>query len=181
MERTGKKWDVQEKERKAEQERGQAWERKWEENQKIINEMLTDIRRLGKRIDSSISALEARCGLHSEAAFRNGLKAILEKSFGVKVENYVDFDQEGMIFGRPDQVEVDVIVHNGLTILCEINSSMSKPQVYTFWRKKEFYEKKHNRRVNRMIIISPMTDENAKSFAKDLEMEVYGYTDDVKL
>ena len=143
--------------------------------------MLAEIKKQDKRYESTIGALGARWGLHSEAAFRNGLKAILEKSFGVKVENYLDFDQEGMIFGRPDQVELDVIIHNGLTILCEIKSSMSKPQVYTFWRKKAFYEKKHNRKVNRMIIISPMTDENAKSFAKDLEIEIYGYADDVKL
>ncbi|QTA79224.1 DUF3782 and nuclease domain-containing protein [Desulfonema limicola] len=133
-----KKWDKFQQE---DQKKWEAHEEKWKENQKIIYNLLADIRGLGKRIDSSISALEARCGLHSEAAFRNGLKAILEKSFGVKVENYLDFDQEGMIFGRPDQVEIDVIIHNGLTILCQIKSSMSKSQVYTFWRKKEFYEK----------------------------------------
>ena len=108
-----KKWDAQDK--------------KWEENQRVINEMLVSIQKLDKIHDATIGALGARRGLHSESAFRKGLRAILEGSFGVKVEQrYEGYDYEGTVFGRPEQVELDVIIHNGTLILYEIKSSMSK-------------------------------------------------------
>ena len=167
------KWDAQEK-------KWVAWEKKWEENQKVIREMLVSIKTTNNRIDSTIGALGSRWGLHAEGSFRNALKGILEESFGVKVERYEDYDHEGVIFGRPDQVELDLIIYNNTLILCEIKSSISKSQMYTFWRKKNFYEEKHNRKVNRVIVISPMVDDNARPVAKNLGIEVYSYAEDVK-
>ena len=162
-----KKWDAQDK--------------KWEENQRVINEMLVSIQKLDKKHDATIGALGARWGLHSESAFRKGLRAILEGSFGVKVERYEDYDYEGTVFGRPEQVELDVIIHNGTLILCEIKSSMSKSDMYSFWRKKNFYENKHDCKAGRVIVISPMMDDYAKSAAKALDIEVYGYADNVEV
>jgi len=162
-----KKWDAQDK--------------KWEENQRVINEMLVSIQKLDQKHDSTIGALGARWGLHSESAFRKGLRAILEGSFGVKVERYEDYDHEGTVFGRPEQIELDVIIHNGTLILCEIKSSMSKSDLYSFWRKKNFYEDKHARKASRVMVISPMIDDHAKSAAKNLDIEVYGYAEDLKI
>jgi hypothetical protein len=172
-----KKWD---EERKAQDKKWEAQDEKWEENQKVINQMLADISLQNRKYDSTIGALGARWGLHSESAFRNGLRAILERSFGVTVERYEDYDHEGKVFGRPEQIEMDVIVHNGTLILCEIKSSMSKSDLYSFWRKKNFYEEKHGRKASRAMVISPMIDDRAKSAAKDLGIEVYGYAEDVK-
>jgi hypothetical protein len=175
------KWEAQERRWEAQEEKWEAQERKWEENQKVINEMLASIKTLSQKHDSTIGALGARWGLQSESAFRQGLRAILEKSFDVRVERYQDFDHEGVVFGRPDQVEMDVIVHNGMLILCEIKSSMSKSDLYAFWRKKSFYEQKHSIKATRAMVISPMVDDRARSVAKDLNVEVYGYAEDVTI
>ena len=169
-----KKWDAQDK-------KWDAQDKKWEENQRVINEILVSIQNLDKKHDATIGALGARWGLHSESAFRKGLRTILEDSFGVKVERYEDYDYEGTVFGRPEQVELDVIIHNGTLILCEIKSSMSKSDMYSFWRKKNFYENKHDCKAGRVIGISPMMDDYAKSAAKDLDIEVYGYADNVEV
>jgi hypothetical protein len=169
-----KKWEAQEK-------KWEAQEKKWEENQKVITEMLASIKAVDRRIDSTIGALGARWGLQTEGAFRDGLKAILEEPFGVKVERYEDYDHDGGVFGRPDQVELDVIIHNRTLILCEIKSSISKSEIYTFWRKKDFYENRHGRKANRVIVISPMVDDSAMAVAKDLGVEVYGYAGDVRI
>ncbi|MBL0701123.1 MAG: DUF3782 domain-containing protein, partial [Desulfosarcina sp.] len=150
-----------------------------EKNQKVISEMLVSIKAVNRRVDSTIGALGARWGLHAEDVFRNGLRGILQESFGVKVERYESYDHEGSIFGRPDQVELDLIIYNNTLILCEIKSSISKSEMYTFWRKKNFYEKKHDCKVDRVIVISPMVDNRAKPVAKDLGIEVYGYAEDV--
>ncbi|MEA3414856.1 MAG: DUF3782 domain-containing protein [Thermodesulfobacteriota bacterium] len=159
----------------------EARDKKWEANQKTINEILASIKAADRRFNSTIGALGSRWGLRSEGTFRDGLKAILEESFGVKVERYEDYDHDGIVFGRPDQIEMDVIIYNGTLILCEIKSSISKSEMYTFWRKKEFYEKKHDRKVSRVMVISPMIDNIAKKVAENLNIELYGYADDVKI
>ncbi len=160
-------------------EHQKASDKKWAENQRILEEMLASIKTLEQQQASSIGALGARWGLHSEAAFRNGLKAILEESFGVKVERYEDFDYDGTVFGRPDQIELDVLVFNRTVILCEIKSSMGRSQMYTFWRKRQFYEKKHDRTVDRALVISPMVEDRAEHIAKELGIEVYSWADAV--
>ena len=172
-----RKWD---EERKAQEKKWEAQDKKWEENQRVINEILDSIKKLDKKHDATIGALGARWGLHSESAFRKGLRAILEGSFGVKVERYEGYDREGTVFGRPEQIELDVIVHNGTLILCEIKSSMSKSELYTFWRKKNFYEEKHARKADRVMVISPMIDSYALSAAENLDIETFGYAEDVK-
>ncbi len=174
-----KRWGKNEKKWEENQKRWEENEKKWEENQKVIREMLASIKALDRRIDLSIGALGARWGMQSEASFRNGLKAILEKSFKVKVERFQDFDDQGVVFGKPDQVELDVIIYNGLLILCEIKSSISKSDMYAFWRKQEFYEQRHGRKADRSIVISPMVDPKAHTVAQQLGVEVYSFADDV--
>ena len=65
-------------------------------------------------------------GLHSEQSFCDALKAILEESFGVPVINVTEYDDEGEVFGRPDQIGLDLLIKNGLLIIGEIQSSISK-------------------------------------------------------
>ena len=176
-----KAWEEKwERERKEQAAKWEASDRRWEENQKVINDMLKSIKDMETKHDSTLGALGARWGLHSESAFRNGMKSILEDFPDVTVERYLDFDHEGRVFGHPDQIELDLVIHNGTIILCELKSSMSKPQVYSFWRKKEFYENKHNCKVKRTMIISPMVEPEAAKVAEKLGVEVYSYSDKVK-
>lgn len=173
-----KKWDEQN--RRWEEER-KARDKRWEENQRVINEMLAAIKQVDHRIDATIGALGARWGLQAEGAFRDGLKAIVEDSFGVKVERYEDYDHDGVVFGRPDQVELDLIIKDGTLIICEIKSSMSRSEMYAFWRKKEFYENRHDIKAVRVMVISPMIDPRAMKVAESLGVETYGYAGDVKI
>jgi len=127
-----------------------------------------------------LGAVGRRWGLHSEASFRNGLAGIL-KDFQIEVLNVTEWDENGIVFGRPDQVELDIIIQNGLLIACEIKSSMSKSDMHIFEKKVRFYEQKQARQANRMIVISPMVDDNALPLAKRLGIEVYSYVEDVNL
>ncbi|MBF2055834.1 MAG: DUF3782 domain-containing protein [Cyanobacterium sp. T60_A2020_053] len=153
---------------------------KWHEQQEYNKATLAEIQKLHKKYDSAIGALGSRWGLYSEASFRNALKGILEDSFGVEVFNLNDFDDDGDVFGRPDQVEIDVIIKNGLVILCEIKSSMSKGDMYIFDRKVAFYQKRHQREVNRKLVISPMVDRRALPVAENLGIEIYTSAEDVE-
>ncbi len=163
-------------------EQNQKWykqNRKWEEQNQKNNEILLEIKKMNQKHDSTLGAIGSRWGLNSEASFRNALKGILEGSFGVQVLNIIDFDDNGEVFGRADQIEIDIIIKNGITIACEIKSSMSKSDVYTFERKIQFYQKHHGRTVNRKMVISPMVEEKALVLSKELGIEVYSYAGDV--
>uniref|UniRef100_UPI000778DB66 PD-(D/E)XK nuclease family protein n=1 Tax=Cylindrospermopsis raciborskii TaxID=77022 RepID=UPI000778DB66 len=158
--------------------------RKWEENNQRLDRIeaqnsatLEEIQKANRRYESAIGAIGSRWGLYSEASFRNGLQAILGQSFGVEVLNLTLYDQEGEVFGRPEQVELDIIIKNGLTIVCELKSSIDKAGMYIFGRKADFYAKNQNRVVNRKIVISPMVDERAVPVAKSLGIEIYSYAD----
>jgi len=148
-----------------------------EESQQILKEVQYFIR----KYESNIGALGSRWGLHSESAFRNALKSILEESFGVKVLNINEFDNNGEVFGQPDQVELDIIIKNGLLIVCEIKSSISKNDMYIFERKVRYYEKHHQQTANRMIVISPMVDKYAYPVAKKLGIEVHSHAEEVEI
>lgn len=182
-EEQSRKWDEQNRKwEKYTAEQNLKWEeqnRKWDETQKEFQKVYEKIDALGQRLDRSIGGLGARWGLKSERSFRNALIGILEKSFAVKVLNVIDFDSEGTVFGRPEQIESDVIIKNGLLIVCEIKSSMSRSDMYTFERKVRFYEKRQNRQTNRMIVISPMVDARAKEIAQQLGIEIYSDAVDV--
>jgi hypothetical protein len=78
-------------------------------------------------------------------------------------------------------VELDLIVKNGLTIVCEIKSSIDKAGMYIFGRKAEFYAKHQNRAIDRKIVISPMVDDRARPVAEALGIEVYSYADTVPI
>ena len=172
-----KKWEANEKrweeERKASEEKWKANKEKWAEND-------AELKRLLKRLESGIGALGARWGTQSEKSFRNALKSILEESFSVEVLNITDFDDEGVVFGHPDQIELDIIIKNGVLIVCGIKSSMNRGNMYIFDRKVTFYEKKHKRKADRKIVISPMITKRAKKVAQKFGIEVYSYADDVE-
>jgi len=174
-----RKWEEQN--RKWE-EQNQKWEeqnRRWWENQKAINEMLASIKALARKHDITLGALGARWGLNTEESFRSALKGILEESFGVEVVRVVEWDDEGEVFGHPDQIELDLMIRNGMLILGEIKSSMSRSDMYAFDRKTRFYERKHQQKANRRIVISPMVEEAARQVADRLGIEVYSYAEDV--
>ena len=154
--------------------------RRWEENQQQLREMLAEIRRVDRRIDHTIGALGARWGQMSEAAFRNGLRGILEESFGVKVERVEYRDESGEVFGRPDTVELDVLIFNGQLLVCEIKASVSRDEVYAFERKVRSYEKRVGRKADRVLLISPMILERDQELARALGIEVYTDVQKVK-
>lgn len=171
-------------------EQARKWEeqdQKWEENQQQLRRMqektdqtLEEVRQLNRKHDSTIGALGARWGLYSEQSFRNALAGILADSFGVEVVKVTEYDDEGEVFGRPDQIELDLLIQDGLLIICELKSSMSKADMYIFEKKVQFYQKRHSRTANRKIIISPMVHPAAEEVAKRLGIEVYSYAEDMQ-
>ena len=170
----GQKWDKHVKE---EGQKWDLWQERWEaherQHKEEFNRVHEEIMAMTKKHDRSVGALGARWGMQSERSFRNALAGILEENFGVKVINVTEYDEEGVVFGRPEQVELDIIIINGLLLICELKSSVDKSAMYAFERKVRFYESRHNRKCNRLIVISPMIDPMAQKVAEQLNIETY--------
>lgn len=120
----------------------QAMLQRFEEEMKVLHEKLE---KTEKRLDSTIGALGARWGIYAESAFREGMKAILETDFGVKVKRYITIDTEGKVFNRPDQIELDLIIYDGKLILAEIKSALHRGDVHLFLNKVALFIEKEKK------------------------------------
>ncbi len=68
---------------------------------------------------------------------------------------------------------MDVIIKNGLLLIFELKSSIDKTSMYIFERKARFYEKRHQRKADWLIVISPMTDTHTRRVAEQLGIETF--------
>ncbi|MBS7612549.1 DUF3782 domain-containing protein, partial [Candidatus Bathyarchaeota archaeon] len=136
---------------------------------KLREDMMEGFNLLRRHLD----ALGARWGILSESAFREGLKGILERELGLKVEKWVKYDQEGEVFGYPSPIDVDVTVKDGREILVEVKSHVDKADVRIFERKAKFYEKIEGRKPARLMMVTPYVDDEALEPAKRLGIEIY--------
>lgn len=135
--------------------------------------------RFQRSFDSKIGALESRWGVYSERTFRNAMREMLGE-VGFEVERYLRFDEEGAVFGRPDQVELDVVVKDGKLMILEIKSSLSWEEVYTFQKKVEFYESQEGKKADRKIIVAPFVEgERPFDLALKLGIEIFTSVDDL--
>ncbi len=130
------------------------------------------------RMEGTLGGLGARWGMMAESAFRDGLIGVLRDT-GWHVENYRRVDTQGTVFAEPDQVEIDVVIHNGTHSLIEIKSSISRGDVEHFYRKIAFYEQEEDVEVERTLVISPMFGPGARELAQVRGMETYTSAYDV--
>ena len=156
-------------------------DRKWAEQTEQNKRLWLEVGEQKSRLDRKIGALGARWGIGSERAFRHALAAVLTESFGVEVLNINEYDDAGEVFGRPDQIELDIIVRNGTLIIFELKSFTDRSQLYVFSRKIAFYEKRHQRTADRKILVSPFIHPRAQELAQELGIETYGDSSEVDL
>ncbi len=181
-----RRWEENQRQLQAmREEQERRWEenqRRWEKNQRELRALREEQERrwkaLLRKYDQGIGALGARWGIQTEETFRNALAGILGDLFGIQVTRYEARDEEGVVFGRPAQVEIDLIVTDGQLVVGEIKSSISYEEMQTFWRKAKFYEEKHGRQADRLVVISPMVEPRARKVAEELGIEVYSYAED---
>jgi len=153
-----------------------------EEHDRKFDEILATLAEHSRRfeeqarmLDLKIGALGSRWGIFSEQAFREGMKSIVEQYFGGKVERWITDDEEGIVFGHPSKVEVDLIVKDGEHILIEIKSSIHKSDVSKLFREGILYEKVKGVKP-KLAIISPFVEPDAKEEAAFHGIPVFTHT-----
>ena len=138
-----------------------------------MDELAQVQKRFEKHFRMQIGALGSRWGIKTEESFRSAVEGILSEDFGLHVERYIEYDKQGEAFGRPEPIEIDVLIRNGKTTAIEIKASMSRYDVDAFGKKIAFYEKRNQVKVDRKLIITPMLDYRATELVALLGMKVY--------
>ena len=138
-----------------------------------MNKLREDMMKGFELVNRHISAIGARWGIMAEDAFREGLRGILEKEFGVKVDRWIARDEDGMVYGFSSVIEIDIAIKDGKPMLIEISSSVDKSKVAAFLRKAQLYEKKTGIKPERLIMVTPYADEDAIEAAREVGVEVY--------
>jgi len=147
-----------------------------EELAKIVKsheDRLAKVEEAIKAFDRRLMALGARWGVESEEAFRNAMRGVVEGILGVAtVGKWVYFDKDGVVYGHPSQVEVDVAIRDGTHILIEIKASASSGDALEFSRVGKLYETVTGIKP-RLVLVTPFIDDRGLEAARKLGIEVY--------
>jgi hypothetical protein len=145
-----------------------------EEQGRRIEDQGKRIEEQGKRVEEAfrrVEALGARWGLHSEEAFREGMRSVLEQRFSARVHHWEGFDPEGLVFGHPASIELDLVVSNGGTLVIEVKSHVSSADMAAFERKAKLYDQQTGKHAARLVV-SPSVEPRALKMAQELGIEV---------
>jgi hypothetical protein len=139
------------------------------EHTRAIRALQEELRRFGDRL----AALGARWGLYAEETFRDSLRKFIQEYFGVaRVDKWEFFDREGIVFGYPALVEIDVVVKDDTHYLIEIKSSTSAADVRVFNEKCKLYQKVVKPPKARKVIVTCYADDKAREAARALDVEI---------
>lgn len=131
-----------------------------------------------KELAAKIAALGNRWGVVAEEAFRESVKYLVEDLLKKhEFKRWVYYDSEGLVYGRPSVVEVDVLVKDGVHVLVEFKSSADRSDVGELYRVGQLYEKATGVRP-RLLLVSPYVRRRAAQLAKELGVEIRGEVGD---
>ncbi|MCD6244728.1 MAG: DUF3782 domain-containing protein [Candidatus Korarchaeota archaeon] len=106
------------------------------------------------------------------------MKYVVEEVLGTaKVTRLTLRDEEGLVYGHPTDVEVDVVIRDDTHILVEVKSRVSKGDVAELHRVGLLYEKVHGIRP-RLLIIGGFVDRGPWETASRLGVEIRPIAED---
>ncbi len=136
-----------------------------EERQQRLEEEMQETRRV-------LAVIAHRFGVLSETEFREAMKYVVEEALGAgRVEKWVYEDKEGIVYGYPSIIEVDVLVRDAKHIIVEVKSRVSKGDVAELYRKGLLYERVTKVKPE-LVIIGGFIDSNAYEAAGRLGVRI---------
>lgn len=139
---------------------------------RALREKAEYLSRFVKDVARTVAAVGARYGLLDEEAFREAMRDIVEELFGGKVERWIQFDEEGIVFGHPGVVEADLVVRDKEHVLIGLKASASRSDVREIAYIGKLYERVTGVKP-RLALVSPHVDPRALELARKLGVEVY--------
>ncbi|WP_158298242.1 PD-(D/E)XK nuclease family protein [Aeropyrum pernix] len=119
-----------------------------------------------------MNTIAHRFGILTEEAFRSAMKHVVEEVLGAGVVGrWIHHDKEGIVYGHPSIVEVDVVVKDGQHVLVEIKSQVTQADVAEMHRIGLLYERAEGVKP-RLVIVGGFVDERARALAERLGVEI---------
>jgi hypothetical protein len=133
---------------------------------------IISLQRSNEKLAASIAALGYRYGLYTEDVFRDAIKYLVEDLLkAYEVRRWAYYDGEGVVFGHPSMIDVDVLVRDGEHILVEYKASIDRGDVAELAREGSLYERVVGVKP-KLLIVGPVARKRAVDLAKALGVEV---------
>jgi hypothetical protein len=146
-----------------------------------LEERVTRLEERVARLEEAVASLQRtvitiahRFGVASEHAFREALKGIVEDLFGAKAERWITYDSEGLVYGHPAEVEVDVVIRDREHLLVEVKSRADSGDVLELARIASLYERRTGVKP-RLAIVAGFVSTRAYKIADRLGVRIYTY------
>ncbi|BES81050.1 PD-(D/E)XK nuclease family protein [Pyrodictium abyssi] len=156
------------------QQRLEERQQRLEERVLRVEERLEQLSRAVQELTAKIMALGHRYGAATEEAFRGAVKYLVEDLLrGYRAVRWTAYDREGLVFGHPSVVEVDVLVKDDVHVLVEYKSLADRADVAELYRIGRLYEKETGVRP-RLLLVAPGYRRRARELAEQLGVEIRG-------
>ncbi|WP_258167490.1 DUF3782 domain-containing protein [Vulcanisaeta moutnovskia] len=134
--------------------------------------MRRDVEELRKYVDREIKllsikldALGARWSVVTEDAFRDGVREILRDT-GYTMERWLYYDAYGYVYGYPSEIELDIVVKDGITMIVKITSTIRRTDIIAIHCKAELYTKVTGRPIDKVLAITPFISDKNPDYVK---------------
>jgi len=135
-------------------------------------EAILALQRSHEKLAASITALGYRYGIYTEDVFRDAIKYLIEDLLkAYEVRRWTYYDNEGVVFGYPSVIDVDVLIRDNEHILIEYKASIDRGDVAELAREGILYERV-NKVKPKLLIVGPVVRKRALELAKALNIEV---------
>jgi hypothetical protein len=148
--------------------------RELQEAVKGLQEAVKNLQEAVRDLSVRVNAIGVRYGVVTEEAFRSSIKYLVEDLLKLyKVEKWVYYDSEGLVYGRPSVVEVDVFIRDREHILVEYKAHADRSDVVELSNIGRLYERVTGVKP-RLLLVAPTIRMRARSLAGELGVELRG-------
>jgi len=145
-----------------------------EERMLRVEERLEALTRSVQALAAKVIAVGHRYGLATEEALRSAISYLVEDLLhGYRVTRWATYDREGLVFGHPSVIEVDVLVRDGVHVLVEYKSLADRADVAELYRIGALYEKEAGVKP-RLLLVAAGYRRRAGELARRLGVEIRG-------
>jgi hypothetical protein len=139
-----------------------------------LQEAVKGLQEAVRDLSVRVNAIGVRYGVVTEEAFRSSIKYLVEDLLKLyKVEKWVYYDSEGLVYGRPSVVEVDVFIRDREHILVEYKAHADRSDVAELGNIGRLYERVTGVKP-RLLLVAPTIRMRARSLAGELGVELRG-------
>ncbi len=150
---------------------------KLEERFLEVEKRLLAVEEAVRDLQRTLATVAHRFGVLSESAFRDAIKGIVEELFGASAYRWTAYDREGIVYGHPAEVEVDVVVTDKAHLLVEVKSRADPGDVLELTRIARLYEAKEGVKPQ-LAIVAGFVSPKARRIAEKHGVKIYTYLEE---